>query len=70
MVLPRAFGPIPALHAFVEQFGKVSVLLLDVPETVVVPLDPLDELAVRRAIGSSMPAWAGLSVAADTKKLS
>ena len=55
MVLPGAMAKLSALHQFFDEFFRLSGLRLNVPKTVVVPLDPFDELSFRQELLRRIP---------------
>ena len=69
MVIPEGSRRLAALQAFFDEFALVSGLALNVPKTVLIPLDPLYLDAARAALSQAAPGWAGAEVAAAAKYL-
>ena len=69
MVLPAGLRHLPAVQAFFDEFARISGLALNVPKTVLVPLDPVDLAAARTSIAAVVPGWAGTEVATAAKYL-
>eukprot|EP00959_Pyramimonas_sp_CCMP1952_P336831 7053080-Pyramimonas_sp.AAC.1 len=69
MVLPDGAAHLAALLTFFDDFALVSGLHLNIPKTVLVPLDPGADEAVRDALRTRAPGWGGVLVASSAKYL-
>ena len=69
MVLPDGFRMLARLQDIFVDFERVSGLGLNIPKTVLVPLDPYDELEVRRIVARQAPGWGWLGIAKAAKYL-
>ena len=52
-----------------DDFALVSGLELNLPKTVLVPLDPYDEPAIRAIVIREAPGWGVVAVASFAKKM-
>ena len=55
MVLPMGANRLSKLQAFFDEFALVSGLQLNLPKTVIIPLDPFNEPAVRAEVAQGAP---------------
>ena len=69
MVIPNAMQHLPALYMFFSDFASISGLHLNIPKTVLVPLAPFDEQAVREEVRATTQAWGNIVIASTAKYL-
>ena len=69
LVTANGLQHIRRLQAFFSDFERISGLALNIQKTVLVPLDPYEELEIRSAVGQFAPGWSGLVIAAAAKYL-
>ena len=69
LVLPDARRHFGILQSCFTQFERISGLGLNIPKTVLIPLDPYEDAEVRAAVGAGAPGWGGLVIATAAKYL-
>ena len=69
LVTPHGRRCLRTLQKFFTEFELISGLGLSIPKTVMVPLDPYDEMEMRAVISEGAPGWGGLTIATAAKYL-
>ena len=69
LVVANGWRHIHTIQLFFNELERVSGLGLNIPKTVLVPLDPFNEEDARARIQAQAPVWGGLVVAASAKYL-